>query len=93
MGVKVKLFANFREEAGEASVEIDAGTAGELLVKLAERYETLGKSILDSKEPEVITKDGVTVMLNGRNIRFLDGMSTELEEEDTLAIFPPIGGG
>lgn len=93
MGVKVKLFANFREEAGEASVEIDAGTAGELLVELAERHEALGKSILDSKEPEVITKDGVTVMLNGRNIRFLDGPATELGEDDTVAIFPPIGGG
>jgi molybdopterin synthase sulfur carrier subunit len=93
MGVKVKLFANFREEAGEASVEIDARTAGELLVELAQRYETLGKSILDSTEPEVVTKDGVTVMLNGRNIRFLDGAATELDEDDTLAIFPPIGGG
>ncbi len=93
MRVKVKLFANFREDAGQASVEIDAGTAGELLVELSERYETLGKSILESSEPEVIPRDGVTVMLNGRNIRFLDGMSTELEEGDTLAIFPPIGGG
>ncbi len=93
MGVKVKLFANFREKAGEASVEIDADLTGDLLVELAGRYERLGELILASTEPEVTTKDGVTVMLNGRNIRFLDGMSTELEEEDTLAIFPPIGGG
>jgi molybdopterin synthase sulfur carrier subunit len=50
--------------------------------------------------PEFVEKlrDGVAkgylhVLLNGRNIVFLDGPETQLNDGDTVAILPPIGGG
>lgn len=93
MGVKVKFFATFRDKAGCSVAEVEANTAGELLNKLAERYEDLEDSILEENGPEPELKSGVTVMVNGRNISFLSGNDTELEESDSVAIFPPIGGG
>ncbi|MFP4135785.1 MAG: ubiquitin-like small modifier protein 1 [Candidatus Acetothermia bacterium] len=93
MGVKVKFFATFRDKAGDSATEVEANTAGELLNKLADKYEELGNSILEENGPEPELKSGVTVMVNGRNISFLSGNDTELEESDNVAIFPPIGGG
>lgn len=93
MQVEVKLFANFRDKAGDPKAKLEASTAGELLEKLVRKYDALEGMVLEKGEPEPELKSGVSVMLNGRNIRFLDGMSTKLESEDTVAIFPPIGGG
>ncbi len=91
--MKVKLFASFREGAGTSRVEIEAGTVRELLHKLTEKYEDLSDPLLVEKDGKEEVGSGVTVMLNGRNIRFLQGLGTELKEDDTIAIFPPIGGG
>jgi molybdopterin converting factor small subunit len=33
------------------------------------------------------------ILLNGRNIRLLDWLDTEVEEGDSIDIFPPAGGG
>jgi len=35
----------------------------------------------------------VAVVLNGRDIRHLDGVDTPLSKEDKLQVFPPVGGG
>ncbi|MBS3825989.1 MoaD family protein [Candidatus Bipolaricaulota bacterium] len=91
--VEVKLFANFRDKAGVSSTEVQATTAGELIRKLVSEFEELEDLLLEEPPPEIELRSGVTVMLNGRNIRFLEGNETELEEDDTVTVFPPIGGG
>ena len=35
----------------------------------------------------------VTVLLNGRSIEYLHGLASPVTEADTLALFPPVGGG
>lgn len=57
------------------------------------KYEELEDLLLEDPPPGIKLKSGVTVMVNGRNIRFLEGYETELEEDDTVTVFPPIGGG
>ena len=42
---------------------------------------------------EGIAKGYIHVLLNGRNIVFLNGPETRLSDGDTVAILPPIGGG
>lgn len=34
-----------------------------------------------------------TVLVNGRNILFLDGLSTTLHDGDVVSVFPPVYGG
>ncbi|MDH5419483.1 MAG: MoaD/ThiS family protein, partial [Candidatus Bathyarchaeota archaeon] len=33
------------------------------------------------------------ILINGRGIKALQGFETKLKEGDTVAIFPPVGGG
>lgn len=64
-----------------------------MIKKLVSKYQKLENLLLEENSPELRLKSGVTVMLNGRNVRFLEGFETELSSGDTVAIFPPIGGG
>ncbi|RLI82396.1 molybdopterin synthase sulfur carrier subunit [Archaeoglobales archaeon] len=87
--VKVKLFANFREAAGEKELDLDATTIKELLNTLVKKFQNL--------EP-LMFKDGrlrdyVHIMVNGKHINNLERLETSLKEDDTVAIFPPVSGG
>ncbi|MFB6291100.1 MAG: ubiquitin-like small modifier protein 1 [Candidatus Bipolaricaulia bacterium] len=93
MGVTVKFFSSVRDRAGSASTELEVDNARELLEELEKRHEELKDFLLTETDSGPKVKDGVTVMVNGRNIRFLDGLRTELTEGDKVAIFPPVGGG
>ncbi len=36
---------------------------------------------------------GVNILVNGRNIRFLKGLRTPILDGDEISVFPPTGGG
>lgn len=83
--VKVKLFANFREVAGEKEVSIDASNIKELIEHLMRKYPAM---------EELITfEDYLHVSVNGKLIYTENYRITELSDEDVVAIFPPVSGG
>ncbi|MDH4123796.1 MAG: MoaD/ThiS family protein, partial [Thermoplasmata archaeon] len=38
-------------------------------------------------------RDDVVILVNGQNIAHEKGLDTELDEQDDVAIFPPVSGG
>ena len=38
-------------------------------------------------------RQDATILLNGRNVVFLDGLETVLKNGDKIAVFPPVYGG
>ena len=38
-------------------------------------------------------REQLTVLVNGRNILFLDGLATTLHDGDVVSVFPPVYGG
>lgn len=40
-----------------------------------------------------VFKPYVNILKNGRNITFIKGLETVLEDGDVIAIFPPVAGG
>jgi len=83
--VRVKLFANLREVAGKKEIEIDAKDIEELVDKLIENYPEIKELI--SRE------DYLHIMVNGIHINSLQQFKTKLNENDKVAIFPPVSGG
>lgn len=91
MIIKIKAFARFREILGkELDVELNGkATIEDLLATLCVRYD-LHDAIFD--ESGSIRKY-VNILKNGRHIQSLNGIRTELEDGDEIAIFPPVAGG
>jgi len=92
MQVLVKLFAEFREAAGrdKQSLELpDGATVDEALRKLAEDAPALAEHMFADGR----LRDHLHVFVNGRNVGTTGGLETKLSDGDTLAFFPPVGGG
>ncbi len=87
--VNVRLFANIREIMGSAEVSLSADSIGELLSSLIAMRPALRDVLFDNGE----LRPYITVLVNGRNIRDIDGNRTTLVEGDEVAIFPPVSGG
>jgi len=91
--MRVRIFATLRQLVGakEAEVEVEAGdTVRNVLAKLTAAYPALGEHVLDN---DGNLQSSMNVLINGRSIRFLDGLDTAIQEGDQLALFPPVGGG
>jgi sulfur-carrier protein len=92
--MRVNFFATLRDIAGGKAVEFDVAQgimAQELLNRITERFPIMKKELLD--------KDGrmyghVHLFINGRDVQFLeDEFQTRIMPEDTVNIFPAVGGG
>ena len=90
MAVTVKIPTQLRgATAGEGEIEVDGGTVGEALDAVFDAHDGLR---------ERITEDGtlrrfVNVYVSGEDIRFRDGLDTELSDGDEVTILPAVAGG
>lgn len=87
----VELLSFLQRAAGEARVELTAATVGELLMALTARYGATFRRELMTSDGNL--KAGIAILVNGRNIVFLQGMATPLNERDKVTIIPPAAGG
>ncbi len=89
-----RLFANLAETAGTKRVTVEAGpgdTLGDALDQLLEIHPDLEEEVFD-EDGDV--RDHIRMLRNDQNPFVADdGLETELEEGDELAMFPPVSGG
>ena len=93
--IVVKGFATIREAIGTFGrivIEFpEEVTIKNLLETLSERFgEKFDAEVLDADR---LPKKTVKIFVNGRDIEFLDGLSTVLKDGDEVALIPPIAGG
>lgn len=92
--MEIKLYATLRSLVGQKKLTLAWHpdlTLRELLTRLIESYPMLREKILDSDKQIV---PHVRVFVNGRDVVFLpEGLDTRIVPDDTIDIFPPIGGG
>jgi len=94
MKVEVKFFTSLREITGKKVEEIQLQstiTVEELLTLLSEKYGKKFREYIYNKKGEV--QGFLSFLVNGKNINILQGFDTKLQEGDTVAILPPVGGG
>jgi MoaD family protein len=91
MSVTVKIPAQLRSvTGGESEAVIDeAGTVGEVLDGLYERFDGLRERIAENGD----LRRFVNVYVQGEDIRFLDGLETAVDDGDEVTILPAVAGG
>lgn len=89
--VRIILFGALARAAGERNVELDALTLKEAIDKLIEKYgEEFENRIYEAKGK---VRRFINIYVNGRDIRFLNNLETQLNEDDIISIIPAVGGG
>lgn len=73
----------------QAQVTVSGGTVREALDNLTSQHPDLRQHLYEGDK----LRNFVNVFLGDEDIRFLDGLETELDEGDGLRIIPSIAGG
>ena len=93
MKVSVKFYAHLRNlvgRRGKVELELDSdATVVQLLEELIQDRK-IRKHIFDDKNE---LKSDITLLVNGREIKFLDGVNTMLKPGDEISFFPMVAGG
>ena len=91
MSITVKIPTQLRAVTGGESEAVvdDAGTVGEVLDGLYERFDGLRDRIAEDGD----LRRFVNVYVQGEDIRFLDGLETAVEDGDEVTILPAVAGG
>jgi molybdopterin synthase sulfur carrier subunit len=90
MAITVKIPAQLRVVTdGEDEIEVDGATVGEALDAVFERHQDLRERITENGD----LRRFVNVYVAGEDIRFKDGLETEIAEGDEVTILPAVAGG
>lgn len=91
MAVTVLIPAPLRRFTEEhTSVEVEASTVAEAILKLDQLYPGIRERICDS---DGRIRRFVSVFVNGKDIRSLQGIETPLKDGDEVGIIPAMAGG
>jgi len=88
---EVRLPTVLRQHAGgQASVQANGGTVGEVLEDLVRQFPLLAG--------QVLTNDGamhkfINVYRNDDDVRYLEKLDTKVSDDDVISILPAVAGG
>jgi MoaD family protein len=74
----------------QAEIEVNGGTAGEVIAVLAAKYPDIRKHIYKDDDN---LRDFINVFIGDTNIKELDGLKTQIKDGDTVMLVPAIAGG
>jgi len=90
MSVEVRVPTILRTyTGGEKIVTAGGASLRELIDNLDASYSGMGERLVD----ESGLRRFVNVYLNDEDVRFLDGLDTELSDGDSVTILPAVAGG
>jgi molybdopterin synthase sulfur carrier subunit len=91
MAVTVRIPTTMRPISGGAStVEVSAGTLGEVLKSLDSAHNGFGERLFDGSGD---LHKFVNIFVSDDDVRYLQGLETPVKDGDTVSIIPAVAGG
>lgn len=95
INITLKTILNFKKIIGKGEIDftVEKGTVlEEALENLIETYgKELESNLFNPHDRSLLQH--VRLIVNGRDIAFLNGIRTILQEGDEILILPPVAGG
>ena len=94
IAVKISFLSLLKDRIGVEELNMDLednATINDVFFKLFEKFGEDIKTVLVKKTGEL--NDHVVIMLNEKNIRSLDDLNTNLQNQDEITLLPAIAGG
>lgn len=92
--LKINFYATLRQIVGGKTLDLDipqGATVRQLLDDIIRAYPLIKRELFDEKG---VLYGHVHVLVNGRDVPYLENvLDTVLDSEDTVSIFPAVGGG
>lgn len=92
IAITVKVFGGLRESFGGGThvyhLPSSQARLNNLLAALQLEFPELSTQLVAG-----IDAGYLNILVNGRNVRFLQENETQLQDGDTVAFLPPVGGG
>lgn len=94
MLVRIRFFGGIREFTGKKWMTLELPEDARVLDVIYELARQLDSKLLEKilDENEEVRSE-IIILLNGRSIRNLDGLKTEVKEDDIVSVFPVASGG
>ena len=91
MSVMVRVPTPLRRlTSGKDKVTVEGRTLGEVIDSLEEGYPGIKERLCDETGG---LRNFVNIYVNGEDVRFLDGLNTEIESGDEVSVVPAVAGG
>jgi molybdopterin synthase sulfur carrier subunit len=91
-GIEVKFLTRFLEITGERKTVInDVNNISELIDVLSHKYGKEFNDLLMDTNGDL--RDYLKIMINGEDIRDIDGLNTLIKNDDQIVMFQTIAGG
>ncbi|MDE2854269.1 MAG: MoaD/ThiS family protein [Chloroflexota bacterium] len=74
---------------GESNIDVTGETVGEALGNLVEQHPDLRAHLFQDDQ----LRSFVNIFIGDEDIRFMQGLDTEINSDDSLRIIPSIAGG
>ena len=90
--MQIRFYATLRPLVGGRSVDLPdpPDTIGAILERLADDYDGLREQLFDE---DGAVRRFVAIMVDGRDIRHIEGLQSRVSPGSELDIFPPVAGG
>ena len=90
--IQIKFLTRFIDITGEKNIEIeDVPDINTLIEFLCKKYDESFKEVLFDENGNL--RDYLKVMINGEDIRDINGLDTPLKDGDQIVMFQTIAGG
>ncbi|MBK8051576.1 MAG: MoaD family protein [Anaerolineales bacterium] len=91
--MNVRVYATLRPIVGGPIAQLSAGpgdTFRQMIDEMLIRWPGLNRELLDKQGA---VRNNIHIFLNGRDVRYLEGLDMAIPENADICIFPPVGGG
>jgi molybdopterin synthase sulfur carrier subunit len=78
-----------KHTGGDAKVEADGATVGEVFSRLVAQHPSIEDSLFD----DGALRGFINVYVEDEDVRYLDGLDSKVQPNDEIAIMPAVAGG